>query len=430
VSSIVVSGDTSGSITLAVPAVAGTNTITFPALTGTIITTASTSGIPNTINWTTVQTASVNPAVAFTGYPMNTTSGALTVTLPASPTAGSTISILDYAGTAATNNITVSGNGNKIQGTTTSATISTNREAINLVYVDATQGWLAYADVYSTTSPLPQTYTASYLLVAGGGGAGADLAGGGGAGGLVTGTTSLNIGTIYTAVVGGGGSGGTGRPSSGQTNGTDSSFTGVTTAVGGGRSVGYTPGASTAIGANGGSGGGGSASDSGASPGGSGTPGQGSAGGAGLSAVTYSGGGGGGSSAVGVAGAPGVPGAGGAGTASSITGTPATYAGGGGGGAYSVYTTTGGAGGTGGGGTGGSAPSYVGSSGTVNTGGGAGGGGYSGGVFNGGAGGSGVVILSVPTANYSGTTTGSPTITTSGANTIIKYTSGSGTYTA
>jgi hypothetical protein len=42
-----------------------------------------------------------------------------------------------------------------------------------------------------------------------------------------------------------------------------------------------------------------------------------------------------------------------------------------------------------------------------------------------------VVILSVPTANYSNTTTGSPTITTSGSNTIIKWTStGSGTYTA
>jgi hypothetical protein len=39
--SIVVSGDTSGAITLSAPAVAGTNTITFPASTGTIITTAS-----------------------------------------------------------------------------------------------------------------------------------------------------------------------------------------------------------------------------------------------------------------------------------------------------------------------------------------------------------------------------------------------------
>ena len=41
-SSIVVSGDTSGSITLAVPAVAGTNTVTIPAATGTMLTTATT----------------------------------------------------------------------------------------------------------------------------------------------------------------------------------------------------------------------------------------------------------------------------------------------------------------------------------------------------------------------------------------------------
>jgi hypothetical protein len=45
-----------------------------------------------------------------------------------------------------------------------------------------------------------------------------------------------------------------------------------------------------------------------------------------------------------------------------------------------------------------------------------------------GAGGKGVVILSVPTANYSGTTTGSPTVTTSGANTILQF-NGSGSYT-
>jgi hypothetical protein len=47
-----------------------------------------------------------------------------------------------------------------------------------------------------------------------------------------------------------------------------------------------------------------------------------------------------------------------------------------------------------------------------------------------GTGGSGVVILSVPTTSYSGTTTGSPTITTSGANTIIKFTGATGSYTA
>ena len=46
-----------------------------------------------------------------------------------------------------------------------------------------------------------------------------------------------------------------------------------------------------------------------------------------------------------------------------------------------------------------------------------------------GNGGSGVVILKVPTASYSGTTTGSPTVTTSGNFTIIKFT-GTGTYTS
>jgi hypothetical protein len=69
------------------------------------------------------------------------------------------------------------------------------------------------------------------------------------------------------------------------------------------------------------------------------------------------------------------------------------------------------------------------SAGTANRGGG-GGGAFGGGPGGAGAaGGSGVVILSIPTTKYSGTTTGSPTVTTSGANTILTYAS-SGTYTA
>jgi hypothetical protein len=39
------------------------------------------------------------------------------------------------------------------------------------------------------------------------------------------------------------------------------------------------------------------------------------------------------------------------------------------------------------------------------------------------------VIISVPTASYSGVTTGSPSITTNGSNTVIKFTQ-SGSYTA
>jgi hypothetical protein len=67
----------------------------------------------------------------------------------------------------------------------------------------------------------------------------------------------------------------------------------------------------------------------------------------------------------------------------------------------------------------------------VNTGSGGGGGG--GGAFlvggAGGAGSSGVVILRMATAAYSGVTTGSPTVSTSGGDTILVFT-GSGSYTA
>ena len=57
------------------------------------------------------------------------------------------------------------------------------------------------------------------------------------------------------------------------------------------------------------------------------------------------------------------------------------------------------------------------------------GGGGKGGSGTGVSGGSGIVVLSVPTGNYSGTTSGSPTVTTSSGNTIMKFT-GSGSYTA
>jgi len=51
-SSIVISGDTSGAITIAAPAVAGTNTLTLPANTGTLITTASAGAIVQVVQGT------------------------------------------------------------------------------------------------------------------------------------------------------------------------------------------------------------------------------------------------------------------------------------------------------------------------------------------------------------------------------------------
>jgi hypothetical protein len=87
--------------------------------------------VAGTIAWQSVQTSGFT-ATSNYGYPCNTTSAAFTVTLPASPTAGDMISIIDYAGTSATNNITLARNGNKIEGGTNNKVIQTNREGLTI----------------------------------------------------------------------------------------------------------------------------------------------------------------------------------------------------------------------------------------------------------------------------------------------------------
>src|SRR6056300_118851 len=94
------------------------------------------------VSWQTVKTADFN-AVAGEGYFVDTDSvGAVTATLPGSPSAGDTIAIKDYAGTFATNSLTIARNGNNIQGVANDSAISTNRASVVLVYIDATKGWL------------------------------------------------------------------------------------------------------------------------------------------------------------------------------------------------------------------------------------------------------------------------------------------------
>lgn len=259
--------------------------------------------------------------------------------------------------------------------------------------------------------------TATYLVIAGGGSGGRSNGGGGGSGGYLESTTSLNSGVTYTITVGAGGA-----PASGTSrgnNGSNSSISGTSvsvTSIGGGG--GGTQNGTNA-GRDGGSGGGGSYfSGAGGAP----TSGQGSQGGTGSGGGGNGAGGGGKSAAGNNADAAINPCKGGDGLASSITGTSVTRAGGGGGGGLDRF----GAGGAGGGGTG--ARTSDAGAGTANTGSG-GGGGCSNLGTNSGAGGSGVVILSIPTADYTGTFTGSPTVTTSGSNTILTFTS-SGTYTA
>ena len=81
-------------------------------------------------------------AVAGDGVMVDTSSTAITVTLPASAALGEFVRILDATGNAATNNITVARNGHNIQGSSADLTISTNRAAIGLVYVNVAQGWV------------------------------------------------------------------------------------------------------------------------------------------------------------------------------------------------------------------------------------------------------------------------------------------------
>ena len=176
-------------------------------------------GRTGTVDWCTTAKTSPFTAVSGNGYFVNTTSGAVTVTLPASPSAGDIVSIADYAGTAATNNITIGRNGSNFEGLAECGKINEEREAATLIYVDGTQGWVAVNDnnqakanreyITATGGTVTEdgdfkvhTFTSdgcfavsavgnpagsdkvSYMVVAGGGGSGGDGGGGGGAGGF------------------------------------------------------------------------------------------------------------------------------------------------------------------------------------------------------------------------------------------------------
>ena len=103
-------------------------------------------GRTGTVDWdTTAKTASFT-AVSGTGYFVNTTSGAITVTLPAG-SAGDIISLADYAATWQTNAVTVTPNGtDKIGGVNVSTPLSIEGQSVTFVYVDSTQGWLNTMD--------------------------------------------------------------------------------------------------------------------------------------------------------------------------------------------------------------------------------------------------------------------------------------------
>lgn len=179
-------------------------------------------GLPSSgATWDTTAKTGNFTAVSGNGYFLNTTSGAITVTLPSSPSAGDIVALQDYAGTWQTNNVTVARNGSDIGGIAADATLSVSDQSITLVYVDATRGWQTVSDstqsldgrsyitatggtisecgnykIHTFYSPgtftvcsvgtTPGNNVVDYLVVAGGGQGGQTAntsAGGGGAGG-------------------------------------------------------------------------------------------------------------------------------------------------------------------------------------------------------------------------------------------------------
>src|SRR6056300_573176 len=89
-------------------------------------------GRTGTVDWdTTAKTASFT-AVSGNGYFVNTTSGAITVTLPATPSAGDIVAVKDYANTFDTNNVTLARNGSNIDGDAVDATLQTEGLGITL----------------------------------------------------------------------------------------------------------------------------------------------------------------------------------------------------------------------------------------------------------------------------------------------------------
>jgi hypothetical protein len=411
-------------------------------------------GRTGTVDWCTTAKTSPFTAVSGNGYFINTTSGAVTVTLPASPSAGDIVAIKDYANTFDTNNVTLARNGSKINGVCGCGNLNTESQSVTLIYVDGTKGW---QDIHDSTSdvsgapsfivatggtittsgdfkihtftgdstftinsaPTPANNKVSYMVVAGGGGAGGWAPGGGGAGGYREGKASTDPYTAsplaatpcsaltltagsYPITVGAGGTGAPYPTRNSSTKGSNSVFSTITSAGGGvgapndtfaGHDCGPTVG-------NGGSGGGSTASPitvgSGNTP--PVSPPQGNNGGTGTvnAPQGYFGGGGGGATAVGADAPNFVGGNGGAGATSSINTTPTARAGGGGAGTVcNGASSTGGAGGGGNGGSGGGV--NPGSNGTANTGGGGGGAGATNPTGTtagaGGSGGSGIVII-------------------------------------
>jgi hypothetical protein len=106
-----------------------TRTLTAPNASGRI-------ALSNYAVVTSAQTLAAGAVVA-----ADTTAGAFTLTLPASPANGDTVSILDYASTFDTNALTIARNGSNIESLAENMDGNIEDAAFSLVYVGSTVGW-------------------------------------------------------------------------------------------------------------------------------------------------------------------------------------------------------------------------------------------------------------------------------------------------
>ena len=110
------------------------------------------------LNWNaTAITASTVTVESGNGYWINTTSNTCTITLPSSATKGDQIVLIDYLRTWGTNKIIIDSNGLNYQGQTDAYDVeyNTDGQSVNIVYSDATQGWIPLDDDASAYEPTP-----------------------------------------------------------------------------------------------------------------------------------------------------------------------------------------------------------------------------------------------------------------------------------
>lgn len=140
------SGGTSGKVTIQPQAAAGTYNFNLPTTAGTAgQVLISGGGGASAMTWgsaglaaITSQTASFN-ASSNSQYCVDTAGGAVTATLPGSPSNNDTILFVSCSAYA-TNNLIISRNGNNIQGLAENMTVATNNAAFYLVFVTS-YGW-------------------------------------------------------------------------------------------------------------------------------------------------------------------------------------------------------------------------------------------------------------------------------------------------